>query len=105
MRRIALAVLAVALSSACQWVKLTPEGERVRVGTAAEVAGCTNVGEVSGQTTVTVGPAARNEAKIAQEIERLARNAAATLKGNPNVIVPLGPVDWYHLDYAAYRCE
>ncbi|MBM4385868.1 MAG: DUF4156 domain-containing protein [Deltaproteobacteria bacterium] len=105
MRRISLFLLTAILLAACQWVKLSPEGERVRVGNAAEVASCTKLGEVSGRTTVTVGPAARNEAKIATEIETLARNEAATLKGNPNVIVPLAPVDWDHRDYAAYRCD
>jgi hypothetical protein len=105
MLRVAAVILVLALGSACQWVKLTPEGEGVRVGNAAEVASCKKLGEVSGRTTVTVGPAARNEAKIATEIETLARNEAATLKGGANVIVPLGPVDWDHRDYAAYRCE
>jgi hypothetical protein len=103
MRRIALAFIGVALCSACQWVTLTPEGEAVRVGNAAEVASCTKLGEVSGRTTVTVGPAARNEAKIATEIETLARNEAATM--NANVIVPLGAVEWDHRSYAAYRCK
>jgi hypothetical protein len=105
MRRLTLSAIAAVFLSACQWVKLTPEGEGVRVGNAAEVASCKKLGEVSGRTTVTVGPAARNDAKIATEIETLARNEAATLKGGANVIVPLGPVDWDHRDYAAYRCE
>jgi hypothetical protein len=105
MLRIAAIALVLALGSACQWVKLTPEGEAVRVGNAAEVASCKKLGEVSGRTTVTVGPAARNEAKIATEIETLARNEAATLSGGANVIVPLGAVEWDHRDYAAYRCE
>jgi len=104
MLRVVAVLLVLALGSACQWVKLSPEGEAVRVGNAAEVASCKKLGEVSGRTTVTVGPAARNEAKIATEIETLARNEAATLNG-ANVIVPLGPVDWDHRDYAAYRCE
>ena len=103
MRRIAFAVLAIALTSACQWVALTPEGEGVRVANAAEVERCKKLGEVSGRTTVTVGPAARNETKIATEIETLARNEAASM--NANAIVPLGPVDWDHRSYAAYRCD
>ena len=88
---------------ACQWVPVTPGGERVRIGTAAEVAACTQLGTVTGKTTVTVGPMARDEAKVAREVESLARNEAATM--GANVIVPKGPLDWDQRSYAAYRCD
>ena len=87
---------------ACTWVPVTPEGSKVRVGNAAEVEGCTSLGTVTGKTTVTVGPMARNEEKVAKEVESLARNEAATMGGD--VIVPTGPVDWDHRSYAVYRC-
>jgi len=97
-------VLALSLGlTACQWVPLTPEGERVRVGTAAEVAACKPLGTVTGKTTVTVGPMARNEAKVAKEVEALARNEASTM--GANVIVPKGALDWDQRTYDAYRCD
>jgi Domain of unknown function (DUF4156) len=89
--------------TACQWVPLTPAGKQVRVVSAADVAGCKQIATVTGKTTVTVGPMARDEAKIEREIEALARNEAAS--SGANVIVPKGPVDWDQRSYVAYRCE
>jgi hypothetical protein len=89
--------------AACQWVPLTAEGERVRLGTAAEVAECKLLGSVTGKTTVTVGPMARDEAKVAKEVEALARNEAATM--GANVIVAKGALDWDQRSYDAYRCD
>jgi hypothetical protein len=104
MRRIRIGLAcAVALGAACQWVPVTPEGEQVRVGNAAEVEGCRSVGKVTGKTTITVGPLARNEEKVASEVEALARNEAA--KMGANVIVPTGALDWDQREYAAYRCD
>jgi hypothetical protein len=93
----------VMLLVACQWVPLTPGGEKVRVGTAAEVEVCKLLGSVTGKTTVTVGPMARDEAKVGREVEALARNEAASMGGN--VIVPKGPLDWDQRAYAVYRCD
>jgi hypothetical protein len=95
--------LCVVLLAACQWVPLTPGGEKVRVGTAAEVAACKLLGSVTGKTTVTVGPMARDEAKVGREVEALARNEAASM--GANVIVPKGPLDWDQRAYAVYRCD
>lgn len=99
---IALASAAL-LVSACQWVPLTPEGEKVRVANAAMVAGCKALGTVTGKTTVTVGPMARNEEKVGKEVEALARNEAATM--GANAIVPKGALDWDQRTYAAFDCE
>jgi Domain of unknown function (DUF4156) len=95
-------VLAAALLAACRWVPLTVEGEQVRVANAAEVEGCQDLGRVTGKTTLTVGPLARNEQKVAAEVEALARNEAA--KMGANAIVPTGPLDWDEREYATYRC-
>ena len=82
MKRGWIVVCAVAGLAACQWVPLTPEGERVRVANAAEVAGCKDLGTVTGKSAITVGPLARNEARVAKEVEALARNEAATMGAN-----------------------
>ena len=103
MKRAWIVVGAAAWLGACQWVPLTPEGERVRVANAAEVEGCKELGTVTGKTTVTVGPLARNEAKVASEVEALARNEAATM--GANAIVPKGALEWDQRAYAAFRCE
>ena len=104
MKRSAWIALAAALLAACvNWVPLTPEGKQVRVANAAEVAGCKELGNVTGKVKVTVGPMARDEDKIAGEIEALARNEAVSL--GANAIVPTGPVDWDHRAYVAFHCE
>jgi hypothetical protein len=90
-------------AAACQWVPLTPAGKQVRVVSAADVAGCKEIATVTGKTTVTVGPLARDEAKVAREVETLARNEAAS--SGANAIVPKGPVEWDQRSYVAYRCE
>ena len=102
-RVISIALGAVLLAACVDWVPLTPAGEKVRVANAAEVAECKKLGEITGNTKVTVGPLARDEVKIAGEIEALARNDAATM--GANAIVPTGPVDWDHRSYTAFRCE
>ena len=101
-RRAAGWIAAIGLT-ACQWVPLTPEGKAVRVVTAADVASCKELATVTGKTTVTVGPLARNEKKVANEVEALARNEAA--KSGANAIVPKGPLEWDERSYSAYRCE
>lgn len=103
MARVALLVLMGALLGACvDWVPLTAEGQRVRLAKAADVASCTKLGSVTARTKVTVGPMARDEAKIEAELEALAKNEAGTMGGNS--IVPAGPVDWDQRSYSVYRC-
>ena len=102
-REAALVVVAALLLACVDWVPLTAEGQRVRVASAAEVAGCKLLGTATARTKVTVGPMARDEAKIEAELEALARNEAGTMGGN--AIVPTGPVDWDHRSYEVRRCE
>jgi hypothetical protein len=101
MKRAGLAGLLV-FAAACQWAPVSAEGERVRVGAAADAAACKELGTVTGKTTVTVGPMARKESKVAREVEALARNEAATM--GADLIVPKGPLDWDQRTYTAYRC-
>jgi hypothetical protein len=103
MKRVGVVVAAVLGFAACQWVPLTPEGEKVRVASAAEVASCKALGTVTGKTTVTVGPMARNEEKVGKEVEALARNEAATM--GANTIVPKGMLEWDQRAFDAYRCD
>ena len=103
MKRAGIVFAAVVGFAACQWVPLTPEGEGVRVASAAEVSGCKALGTVTGKTTVTVGPMARNEEKVGKEVESLARNEAATM--GANAIVPKGALEWDQRTYDAYRCD
>ncbi len=103
MKRAGIVVAAGMAFAACQWVPLTPAGEKVRVASAADVASCKKLGTVTGKTTVTVGPMARNEEKVGKEVEALARNEAATM--GANAIVPAGALEWDQRTYDAFRCD
>ncbi len=93
------------LAGACSWVDVDQEAEAVGVvRTLDEVADCTKVGEIGSNTMSKVGFVARNDTKVAIELERLARNDAA--KMGANTIVPLGPVTAEGARrYGAYVCE
>ena len=79
------------LAGACSWVDVDEEAEAVGVvRTLDEVADCRKVGEIGSNTMSKVGFVARNDTKVAVELERLARNDAAAM--GANTIVPLGPV-------------
>jgi len=92
------------LAGACSWVDVDQEAEAVGVvRTLDEVADCTKVGEIGANTMSKVGFVARNDTKVAVELERLARNDAA--KMGANTIVPLGPVTAEgSRRYGAYFC-
>ena len=84
MVRRSLSVVFVASAlGACSWVQLTAGGDRVRVATPGEVAGCEELGTASGTTTARFfGVIPRDQDVIRDEQTRLARNRAADLGGN-----------------------
>jgi hypothetical protein len=73
---------AVALLGACTWVKTTPEGESVRVASAAEVTDCDRKGKVTVSLRSRVAGVERKPTKVAQELATLARNEGAGLGGD-----------------------
>jgi len=87
--RFAAIASAAMLAGACTWVKLTAPGEGVRVGTMAEAASCKKIGATHAKTSARAAFFARSPKKIDQELETLARNEAAEMRGN--MIVPQGP--------------
>ena len=89
MRKIIGLGLVVLLLSACSWVKLTPEGEKVTVAKAEHVTNC----KFSGTTTVSVKSETLGErdlGKVKTELETLARNEASKLKGD--TVVPVNDI-------------
>jgi hypothetical protein len=85
---VALFLLFIGLSG-CTWVKLTTEGEQVAVVSRADPA-CNKLGHTTSMGLSEIASIDRKEAKVATELETLARNQAAGLGGN--TIVPDGPV-------------
>lgn len=102
MRKIIGLGLVVLLLSACSWVELTPEGEKVTVAKAAHVTNC----KFAGTTTVsvkseTVGE--RDLAKVKTELETLARNEASKLKGD--TVVPVTEIKKGEQTFKIYQCN
>jgi hypothetical protein len=102
MRKIIGLGLVVLFLSACTWVELTPEGEKVTVAKAEHVTNC----KFAGTTTVsvkskTVGE--RDLGKIKTELETLARNEASKLKGD--TVVPVTEIKEGEQTFKVYQCN
>jgi len=88
--------------SGCTWVKLTTEGEQVAVMSRADPA-CKKLGRTTSIGVSELASIDRNEAKVATELETLARNQAPGLGGN--TIVPNGPVSKEgEQTFTVYQC-
>ena len=101
MRSLSLAVLCLCVG-ACAWVKLTPEGEKVRVLDAAEVSTCRELGNTTVSLLAKVAGIKRNEAEVEKELSLLARNAAADTGGD--TVVAVGEVKEGKRRYTIYKC-
>lgn len=97
-----IVLLLYACVCGCTWVKLTPEGEQVRVLTQESVASCERIGRIRSKTKESVAKIARSQRKVQAELEALARNDAARMGGN--TIAPLGPIEKGEQPFGVYRC-
>ncbi len=97
-----LSLLFILSLPACSWVKLTPEGEKVRVLSADEVAKCSFVGKTTSSTTDKVAGVKRHDNAINDELTVLARNAAMRLNGD--TVVAEGVPSEGSQTFLVYRC-
>jgi starvation-inducible outer membrane lipoprotein len=88
--------------SACTWVDLTPEGEKVRVLSAQEVQSCTKKGKTTVSIKADVGGIERDREKVKTELETLARNSAVDLNGD--TVVPTSEIKDGKQTFDVYRC-
>ena len=104
MRQLLLCAAIVASLGGCTWVKMAEGGKQVRVASATEaLAGCEKRGEVSVSVKDSLGPYERNDLRVRDELETLARNEAPGIQAN--AVQPLGdPVDGGQR-FAAYYCS
>ena len=103
MKRLPVLILLVLPLAACTWVPLQPEGKSVRViaaGTAQ--AGCARQADVEVSVKHSVAFYERNDVKVRDELETLARNEAPGT--GANVIQPLGEPAGGSQRFAAWRC-
>lgn len=93
----------VILLSACTWVDLTQEGEKVNVLNTTEVAQCKHLGQTTVSTKDKVAGVRRHQNAIDYELISLARNAAARMGGDS--IVADTVEENGQQSFLVYRCQ
>jgi len=101
MRIAALAAVLAIAASGCTWVHMAPGAQAVRVAEGPP-AGCEKRGEVSVSVRDSVAVYQRNDLKVRDELETLARNEAPGL--GADTVNPLGPPANGEQRFAAWRC-
>ncbi|HET9484881.1 MAG TPA: DUF4156 domain-containing protein [Xanthomonadales bacterium] len=98
-----LACAAAAALAGCTWVEPDARGLEVEVaGPGRNLSGCLRRGEVTVSVKHEVAGIARNEMKVRDELESLARNEAASLRASH--VQALGDPRDGEQRFAAYDC-
>lgn len=104
MRAVLMSALMIAALGGCTWVKMAPGGAEVRVAGAGDnLSVCQKKGEIAVSVKDRLGPIGRNDLKVRDELEVLARNEAPGL-GADTVQARGEPVDGEQR-FAAFRCN
>ena len=101
MKKFTFIVSAAVLLSACSGLKLTDEGEKVRVLDPNEISSCKNLGRTSTSVTARI-VVERPADTVAEELRIIARNSAARMGGD--TIVPLTVVEEGQQTFVVYKC-
>ncbi len=99
--RTPLLLVALTLATSCTWVHMAPGASAVRV-VEGPPAGCENRGEIEVSVRHNLAFYDRNQRKVRDELETLARNEAPGI--NADTVQPLGPPSNGSQRYAAWRC-
>jgi hypothetical protein len=95
-------IAATILLSACSSLKLTPDGEKIRVLQPNDVNSCRELGKTNTSVTATVVGIDRPDETIAKELIIIASNGAARMGGD--TIVPLTVVEAGQQTFIVYKC-
>ena len=101
MKKITCLLSAAFLLSACSTLKLTEEGEKIRILDPGEVSSCRNLGRTNASVTSKV-VFDRPANVVAEELMTVARNSAARMGGD--TIVELTVVEDGHQTFEVYKC-
>ena len=101
MRKTLPLLLLLPVLSACTWVHMAPGASAVRVASSAP-AGCEKRGEVEVSVKHSIAFIERNELKVRDELETLARNEAPGLQAD--TIHPVSDPVRGSQRFAAWRC-
>lgn len=103
MRRLLLAGCVMTMFAGCTWVHMAPGASAVRVISAgAPPAGCEHRGEIAVSVKDSIAFYERNDLRVREELETLARNEAPGIQADS--IQPLGPPLGGEQRFAAYQC-
>ena len=89
--------------SACTWVNLSPEAEKVKIARASDIGNCKLLGKSTVSVKSNLAGFKRSEDKMRAELQVLARNEAAKVKGN--TIVPLTEPENGSQIFSVYNCH
>lgn len=103
LRTVPLALFAAATLGACTWVAPDTGGRQIDVAYSGVAGHCRHVGDVSVSVAHRVAGVRRNEIKVKDELESLARNEAATM--NADTIAPVDEPEDGAQSFRAYRCR
>jgi hypothetical protein len=104
MRTSLLLLSAALVLPACTFVKMGPGADQVRVLRAdQDISACQRRGEVVVSVKDRLGPYQRDEIRVLDELETLARNEAPGL--GADTVQPLGPPKDGEQRFTALRCS
>lgn len=102
MKRILIAVCGGLILSSCTWVKVTPNGQSVRLVPSAKVVeSCRRIGKVNTKVVSKV-VFNRDTENVASELADLARNEAALLGGD--TILATSAINDGRRSFDVYQC-
>ena len=91
------------LAGGCTWVPMAPGASAVRIIAAGgPPAGCAKRGEITVSVKDSVAFYQRNDLRVREELETLARNEGPGL--DADTLQPLGPPSNGEQRFAGYRC-
>ena len=102
-RNVVLSAALLASVSACTWVKMEADGAQVRVARVGDdLSSCVRRGEVGVSVRDKVGLYQRNDLKVRDELETLARNEASSLSAD--TVQALNDPSAGEQQFAAFSC-
>lgn len=102
LKRLLVSCCVVLLTACAAWVKVTPQGETVRIiKSTKDAASCKRLGKVNAKV-VDKFVFERDKEKIAAELANLARNEASALGGD--TIVPISEINEGRRTFAVFQC-
>jgi len=103
MRKRQLLLVPILLLGACTWgITLDDAAKNVRTVWSGDVSACHELGKITVSVMDHVGPVDRNDIKVRDELEVMARNEAAKMQAD--TVKPLGEPTDGSQPWGAYRC-